>query len=125
MIFLAGVLLVLIMAVYKAGGFEEVWVTSKNQGRLNFWNFNLDPYEDRLTFWSMILGSIFGGMSIVVNQASVQRFCSLKTVNQGKWSVILIAPAWVLTSTLTCFTGLAVFVYYHKKGCDPLKGNRI
>ncbi len=124
-IFLAGVLLVLIMSVYKAGGFVEVWETSRTQGRLNFWNFNPDPYEDRLTFWSLVLGSIFAGSSIVVNQASVQRFCSLKTITQGKWSVILIAPAFFLTSTLTSFMGLAVFAYYDKKGCDPLKGKRI
>ena len=125
MIFLAGVLLVLIMSVYKAGGVVEVWETSRDQGRLNFWNFNPNPYEDRLTFWSLVIGSIFAGMSIVVNQASVQRFCSLKNETQGKWSVILIGPAFFLTSTLTCFTGLAVFAYYEKRGCDPLKGGRI
>ena len=40
-------------------------------------------------------------------------------------SMLLLAPLVIVVISITCFTGLVVFAYYHLKGCDPLRAGFI
>ena len=39
--------------------------------------------------------------------------------------MVILAPAFIIMSFLTCLTGLVVFTYYEQKGCDPLRAGYI
>lgn len=76
----------------------------------------------RLSFWSVIIGRFFQiTSSIGTGQVSVQRFCSLPSLKKARISTVLLTPAYIISYTLVCITGLVVFTYYDRVGCDPLR----
>jgi Na+/proline symporter len=44
--------------IYEAGGVENVYRVSQENGRINFFNFDLDPTA-RQTFWNLFVASVF------------------------------------------------------------------
>ena len=140
----------------------------------------MNPFGDRLTFWSCTIGMFLTAFGTAMGQTTVQRFVALKTERDAKmwgthqnilWSLkismklplfkfknkerclfekisesfcssicslakicsvslffssmLLLAPALTIMFVLTCLTGLVVFAYYHKEGCDPLRAGYI
>ncbi|XP_048251305.1 sodium-coupled monocarboxylate transporter 1-like isoform X2 [Haliotis rufescens] len=124
-VMLAGVLAIVIKGISVVGGMEEVWRLNDEWGRIKFFDFNPDPTA-RHSFWSLVIGTLIGWSSFYgVNQASVQRYCALPTLQQAKLAVLLNVIGILVLLTLVCLAGITVFAYYAKKGCDPLSAKSI
>ena len=66
--------IIITKGVIDAGGFGELWMTNLDGGRLNFFDFNPDPFI-RQSFWSLIIGqAIYMSMSFCFDQQMIQRF---------------------------------------------------
>lgn len=120
---LASVFAIIICAGIKAGGLSEIWETAREGGRLEFFNFSVDPTH-RHTFFTQIIGGFGVYLSLYgVNQVQVQRLLSVKSLKASANSLWWSLPVLMLLSLTTCFSGLCMYYYY--KGCDPLLEGRI
>lgn len=75
-------IIIIIQGCLKAGGIMNVYEISKERGRLEFFNWDMDP-SIRVTTTSAIIGQLF--MSITIfgcQQNFVQRYCSMKSEKQ-------------------------------------------
>ncbi|XP_076438815.1 sodium-coupled monocarboxylate transporter 1-like [Babylonia areolata] len=121
----AGLLSITIQGVIKVGSVETVWQNNYEWGRINFFNFDPDPGV-RHSFWSLVVGSMVSWTAVYgCNQASVQRYSSLPTLNKARLSVLLNIVGLIVLITVTCFAGIVIFAYYVQKGCDPLTDGSI
>ncbi|XP_046559453.1 sodium-coupled monocarboxylate transporter 1-like isoform X2 [Haliotis rubra] len=124
-VMLAGVLAVVIRGISVVGGIDEVWKLNQEWGRIEFFDFNPDPTV-RHSFWSLTIGTMIGWSSFYgVNQASVQRYCALPTLQKAKLAVMLNVIGILVLLTTVCLAGITTFAYYAKKGCDPLSAKYI
>ncbi|XP_024150380.1 sodium-coupled monocarboxylate transporter 1 [Oryzias melastigma] len=116
-IMLSGFLAVIIKAVIIQGGVSVIFSDAQQGGRLNFWDFDMNPLR-RHTFWTFVIG----GTSICttvygVTPAAVQRYISCKSVTQARLAVYInLVGIW---SCFVCivFSGLCLYSVY--KDCDP------
>ncbi|XP_067120884.1 sodium-coupled monocarboxylate transporter 1-like [Centruroides vittatus] len=100
------------------GGMRQVWETSVNGKRIEFFNFDTDIGQ-RHTFWNLLVGGYFMWLSTYgVNQAMVQRYLSLPTLKAAQKTVWINLPALTLLLTLCGLSGLVVYTKYHD--CDPI-----
>lgn len=114
----ASLSLVAIRGTIFIGGIETVWQIAEQDGRLNLWQFSLDP-TIRHSFWSLAIGGIFIYTSIYgVNQTQVQRLLSSKSLCQAQVALYLSWPVTSLLSFTCVFTGLVMYAYF--RGCDPI-----
>ncbi|XP_067653795.1 sodium-coupled monocarboxylate transporter 1-like [Haliotis asinina] len=121
----AGLLAIVIQGSIVVGGMEEVWRINEEWGRITFFDFDPDPTV-RQTFWSLVVGSMVSWTATFgVNQASVQRYCSLPTLQKAKMSVMLNVVGVLFLLTIVCFAGIIIFAHYAKLGCDPLSAKYI
>ncbi|ESO87861.1 hypothetical protein LOTGIDRAFT_179213 [Lottia gigantea] len=124
-VMLAGLLAIVIQGSIVVGGMSEVWSINDAWGRIDFFDFNPDPTQ-RHSFWSLVVGGAIGWTSTYgVNQASVQRYCALPTLQKAKISVMLNVIGVIILLTLTALAGIVVFAYYAQKGCDPLSAGYV
>uniref|UniRef100_A0A1I8JGQ3 Fibrinogen C-terminal domain-containing protein n=2 Tax=Macrostomum lignano TaxID=282301 RepID=A0A1I8JGQ3_9PLAT len=78
----AGILAIIIRGLIDLGGIGNVWQISYKYGRIEF--DNLDP-RVRHTVWGLVVGNgIAYSSTFGVFQASVQRYCSVKTMRQAQ-----------------------------------------
>ncbi|KAK7096188.1 sodium-coupled monocarboxylate transporter 1-like isoform X1 [Littorina saxatilis] len=118
-VMLAGLLAIVIEGVSRVGGMATVWQINYDWERINFFDFNPDPTQ-RHSFWSLVVGGMVGWTATYgCNQASVQRYCALRSVQKAKISVMLNILGVTVLLTITCLTGIIIFAYYVKQGCDP------
>ncbi|BFZ26140.1 hypothetical protein BsWGS_29179 [Bradybaena similaris] len=119
-VMIAGMLSIVIQGSLEVGGMSRVWQINYQWDRIKFFNFDVDP-TTRHSVWSLIVGM---GMMWVgtygINQASVQRYNSLPTLNKARVSVLLNMIGVFILLTVTCLCGIVLFAYYADKGCDPL-----
>uniref|UniRef100_A0A673BG42 Solute carrier family 5 member 8 n=1 Tax=Sphaeramia orbicularis TaxID=375764 RepID=A0A673BG42_9TELE len=116
-VMLAGFLAVIIRSVVLQGGVIAIISDSQQGGRLNFWDFDINPLR-RHTFWTITIGGTFIWISIYgINQAQVQRYISCKSIGQARLSLYINLLG--LCSILLCsvFAGLCLYSVY--KSCDP------
>ncbi|XP_071086471.1 sodium-coupled monocarboxylate transporter 1-like [Haliotis cracherodii] len=66
-----------------AGGIKAVGTTAAQGGRLNFFNFDMDPTV-RHTFWGLFLGTFARPSGLIFNQSTIQRVCSTPTLAAAK-----------------------------------------
>lgn len=119
----ASVFAIIVCAGIKAGGLSEIWETAREGGRLEFFNFSVDPTH-RHTFFTQIIGGLGVYLSLYgVNQVQVQRLLSVKSLKASANSLWWSLPVLMVLSFTTCFSGLCMYYYY--KGCDPLLERRI
>ncbi|XP_073828052.1 putative sodium-dependent multivitamin transporter [Musca autumnalis] len=119
----ASIFAIIICAGIKAEGLEEIWNTAKEGGRLEFFNFSVDP-TTRHTFITQIIGGLATYLAIYgVNQTQVQRLLSVRTLKESGYALWWSLPILILLSVTTCFSGLCMYYYY--KTCDPLLEGRI
>ena len=124
-VMLIGMVVVIARATYVVGGPTTVWELSEQYGRLNFFNFNPDPTQ-RLNFWALTVGLSLTFCSVyTVNQMAVQRYSSLPTLRQAKIALYSLMPCLTVLTTMACFSGIVIFAYYAKDGCDPLAGGQL
>ncbi|CAD5121146.1 DgyrCDS9681 [Dimorphilus gyrociliatus] len=122
LVMVGGLITVLVMGTNKIdGGMKEVFKRASDTGRIKFFNMNANPLI-RMSFWSVVVGRVIASVQTTgTGQTSVQRYCSVSSMNKGRISVILNTPAMLLFYTLTCLCGLVVFAYFDALGCDPLR----
>ncbi|XP_058806099.1 putative sodium-dependent multivitamin transporter [Phymastichus coffea] len=115
--------IVIITAAHKMGGLTEIWHIAAQGGRIEFDNISLDPTV-RHTWWGLLIGGLFTFLSLFgVNQVQVQRIMTLKSLKSARIAYWLNWPILTWLSVTTCFSGLAIYSYYHN--CDPIKDGKI
>ncbi|XP_026482003.1 sodium-coupled monocarboxylate transporter 2-like [Ctenocephalides felis] len=106
------------IGVADVGGIAEVFRRADEGGRIIFFNMNPSIYQ-RTSFWSVSLGLTTMWLSnLGVSQSCIQRFLSVPTLKDARWSIIYFTIGLVLTKSISCFTGLLMYAHY--KDCDPL-----
>ena len=121
-VMLIGMVAVIGQATYKVGP-SQVWELSKEYHRLNFFDF--DP-ADRVNFWALTFGNTLTFCSVyTVNQMAVQRYSSLPSIRQARIALLSVIPCVTILATMACFSGIVIFAYYAKDGCDPVASGRL
>ncbi|XP_050430497.1 putative sodium-dependent multivitamin transporter [Adelges cooleyi] len=119
----ASIYAVIGVAMYETGGISEIWRIAKENDRIEFTNFNIDPTE-RHSVFSLVFGGMFTYLSLyAINQTQVQRYLTMKDYRTAVKSLWISLPILSLLSLSTCFSGLAIYSKYYK--CDPVKSGRI
>ncbi|KAK7090456.1 hypothetical protein V1264_010250 [Littorina saxatilis] len=120
----AGMFAILIKGTIDVGSPAKVWEIAREGGRLNFFNFDIDP-RTRHTFWNLFVGTIIRGFGLAFNQSTIQRISSTKSEKEAKWVLLIMAPCFFLSLSMACYEGIVAFAYYQTKGCDPLASKKI
>ncbi|RUS69050.1 hypothetical protein EGW08_023188 [Elysia chlorotica] len=123
-VMIAGIFAILIQGTIDVGGPSQVWNIAADSGRMNVFNFDLDP-RVRHTFWNLYVGSVFRGFGLVFSQSSVQRISSTKTTREAKRMVLFTAPMFLISLTIATYVGIVAFSYFQTKGCDPFRSRQI
>ncbi|XP_033759517.1 sodium-coupled monocarboxylate transporter 2-like [Pecten maximus] len=124
LVMLIGMFSVIIQGTINAGGSAKMFEIGADNGRLNFFNFDPDPFV-RHTFWSLVVGSSIQMTGMIYRQSSVQRISSMPTQQSAKRVLLFAGPAFLFTMSLAAFEGLIAFAYFYVKGCDPLASKQI
>uniref|UniRef100_A0A8C1MK21 Solute carrier family 5 member 12 n=1 Tax=Cyprinus carpio TaxID=7962 RepID=A0A8C1MK21_CYPCA len=116
-VMVVGFLTVLIQGASRAGGIESVWSTAHTGGRMDVFDFDVNPLR-RHTFWTLSVGGTFTWLGIYgVNQSTIQRCISCKTEGHARWALYLnLLGLWII---LFCavVSGLIMYTFYSR--CDP------
>ncbi|XP_021372063.1 sodium-coupled monocarboxylate transporter 1-like [Mizuhopecten yessoensis] len=124
LVMLIGMFSVIIKGTITAGGSAKLFEIVGNNGRLNFFNFDPDPFV-RHTFWSLLIGATIRTSGLVFNQSSVQRISSMPTQRAANKVLLFAGPAFLFTMSLAAFEGIIAYAYFYTKGCDPLASKQI
>ncbi|KAK6622118.1 hypothetical protein RUM44_001925 [Polyplax serrata] len=118
-----GVLTVATMGTLDVGGPKTVWQRNDESGRIEFFNFDLDP-RTRHTFWNIVVGKFFHHLAgCTVNQAMVQRCLAMPTLTKARITIGIFATGIAFFVSLSCYTGLVIFAAFYD--CDPIKSKII
>lgn len=110
-------IITLLIKVCSRYGFQDVWDTANDGGRLQFFNLDSDP-TSRQTFWAVTIGTITSWIGNALSQSGIQRICATESIAEARKSVIFNLPAAVLYETLMTFLGVVIFAYYSMAACD-------
>ncbi|XP_048746831.2 sodium-dependent multivitamin transporter-like isoform X3 [Ostrea edulis] len=124
MVMFSGIFAVMIKGTIDIGGIGKTWKIANENGRLNWFNFDLDP-RARHTFWNLFIGSVVRGLFLIFNQSSVQRISSTPTLSDAKKVMYYTAPGFLVTIFLAVIEGIIAYSYYHTIRCDPLASKTI
>ncbi|XP_069104335.1 sodium-dependent multivitamin transporter-like isoform X2 [Argopecten irradians] len=124
LVMLVGMFAVIIKGTITAGGSAKMFEIVRDNGRLNFFNFDPDPFV-RHTFWSLVIGATTRTSGLVFNQSSVQRISSMPTQRAANKVLLFAGPAFLFTMSLAAFEGMIAYAYFYAKGCDPLASKQI
>lgn len=118
-----GMLTLLIQGLVVLGGFGEAWDIADRGGRIVLTDFDPDPRVRHSVWTVMVGGGILWVANMGVNQASVQRAVSVRSVNNARIAIWLVVPGIAAILTLTCLVGVVMYAFYAH--CDPLKAGLI
>ncbi|KAK0412811.1 hypothetical protein QR680_006423 [Steinernema hermaphroditum] len=120
----AGLGFVMVKGTIDAGGFKRVFEVFVESGRLeNSWRFDPNPAQ-YYNMWNAVFGGIALWLSLYgLNQMSVQRYCSVRSVQDAKKVVWLNIPLKLLISLMAAYVGLLVLAYFYN--CNPLETGEI
>ncbi|CAF0982331.1 unnamed protein product [Brachionus calyciflorus] len=119
----SGLFAVIIKGIIKVGGISEVWQRIYDSERVDFFDFNPNPFT-RHTFWNLIIGGFFTSLTVYgSNQATIQRYLTMKTVKDAQKALYINLVGTFLILTITCITGLIAFAVYFK--CDILSSKQV
>ncbi|KAL4235718.1 Sodium-coupled monocarboxylate transporter 1 [Mactra antiquata] len=122
-IMIVGLLAVLIEGAQINGGFEKAWNIADENRRVKFDDASFDP-KTRHSVWTLGIGGVFFWLYLYgVNQAQIQRACSLPTLKRAQIALWLNFPGLVLIVTLTVFIGIVMFAFYSE--CHPVAAGLI
>lgn len=114
---------IIIQGCVEAGGFGNVFRLTKDDGRLDFFNWNMDP-TIRVTTTSAIIGQLFMSLSIFgCQQNFVQRYCSMDSQRQVTKTLMYNIPVITVLFSLSWVVGMVVYAVY--ASCDPLSSGYI
>ncbi|XP_056132666.1 sodium-coupled monocarboxylate transporter 1 [Lampris incognitus] len=116
-IMVAGFLSVIIRSVLLQGGVSTIMSDSQRGGRLNFWDFDMNPLR-RHTFWTLTIGGTSVWVGVYgINQAQVQRYMACKSITHARLSLYLnLLGLWAM---LLCAVLAGLCLYSVYKSCDP------
>ncbi|XP_064595749.1 sodium-coupled monocarboxylate transporter 2-like [Liolophura sinensis] len=118
-IMLMGIMAVVIAGIIAVGGVGSFLHYLEKGGRIKLYDFNPDP-RTRHTFWNLIVGGSIRALGLGINQSSVQRISSMKTLTGAKVVMLLTFPGFFLFSSLAYLEGLIAYSYFAHTHCDPL-----
>ncbi|XP_066253247.1 sodium-coupled monocarboxylate transporter 1 [Euwallacea similis] len=114
---------IIVQGCVEAGGFGNVFNITQRDGRLNFFNWNLDPTA-RVTTTSAVLGQLFMSVSIFgCQQNFVQRYCSMDSQKKVTKTLMWNIPVITVLFSLSWVVGMVVYAVY--ASCDPLTSGYI
>lgn len=117
-VMIIGMVFIIFIGLNNVGGLQEVLKINFKGGRLNFFDFTLNPFV-RQSFWSIFFGVLFQFMmNYCIDQQMLQRFKSARTKRTAQLALLLNVPGIIFFVSLCCFTGLVLYANYYK--CDPL-----
>ncbi|XP_050591200.1 putative sodium-dependent multivitamin transporter [Bombus affinis] len=105
------------------GGLSNVWSIAQEDGRIEFFDFRIDP-TIRHTWWALLIGGTTMFLSLyAVNQIQVQRLLTAKSLKSSQRALLLSGPLTLLLGSLTAFCGLVLYAVY--RNCDPVTSGKI
>ncbi|GJQ71827.1 hypothetical protein Trydic_g11509 [Trypoxylus dichotomus] len=114
---------IIIQGSIEADGVGPVIQTNVDGGRLNFFNFDMDPTV-RVTTISALVGQLFMSLSIFgCQQNFVQRYCSMKSQRQVTKTLMYNIPVITVLFSLSWVVGMVIYAIY--ASCDPLSSGYI
>ncbi|KAM0736194.1 Sodium-coupled monocarboxylate transporter 2 [Formica fusca] len=109
---------IIIQGTVNVGGPVNVFNVTAERGRLDFFNFDMDP-TIRVTTVSATLGQLFMSLSIFgCQQNFVQRYCSMSSQRKVVHTMMANMPIIVILFSLSWIVGMVIFANY--ADCDPL-----
>ncbi|XP_071481625.1 sodium-coupled monocarboxylate transporter 1-like [Diadema antillarum] len=116
-VMMSGFLAVIIKGSMEVGGLDKAWQICEEGGRIDFWDFSVDP-TIRHTFWSVVVGGTFTwGSTYGVNQSQVQRYLTCGKERTAQWALFLAIVGMVIVVTAACLSGLVMYANFVE--CDP------
>ncbi|XP_063925418.1 sodium-coupled monocarboxylate transporter 1 isoform X2 [Zophobas morio] len=116
-------LAIIVQGCIEVGGFGAVFERNKNDGRLDFLNFNMDP-TIRVTTTSALVGQLFMSLSIFgCQQNFVQRYCSMDSQKKVTKTLMYNIPVITVLFSLSWVVGMVVYATYAT--CDPYSSGYI
>lgn len=117
-IMIVGLFAVLIEGSKATDGFSNAWNIAKENGRIKFDDFSVDP-KTRHSAWTVAIGGSFFWLYLYgINQAQIQRACSLPTLRRAQIAMWLNFPGLLLIATLTVLIGVVMYAFYSQ--CHPV-----
>ncbi|XP_050427927.1 sodium-coupled monocarboxylate transporter 2 isoform X2 [Adelges cooleyi] len=109
--------IIILQGFYIAKGPINVFDVNKSRGRLDFFNFDMDPTL-RVSTVSATLGQLFMSLSMFgCQQNFVQRYFSMESMKQVEKALWLTIPLMVFLFSLSWIVGMVIFTVY--ADCDP------
>ncbi|KAG1662974.1 Sodium-coupled monocarboxylate transporter 1 [Nymphon striatum] len=123
LVILGSILFIVIKSTIDMGGIGAVWNKNIIGGRLNTFNFDLDPTV-RHSFWPIVIGGSFLWTAVYgINQTMTQRYASLPTLRAAQIALYVNFIPMAITISLCAIGGLLLYTKYHD--CDPISTKRI
>ncbi|XP_055329361.1 sodium-coupled monocarboxylate transporter 1-like isoform X2 [Paramacrobiotus metropolitanus] len=114
-VMLCGIMTIFIHGLVISGGPTKIYQENLATGRLSV-SFDPDPFQ-RQSFWSLLIGGFFTILPFGMNQATVQRYLSVRSKNAAQKVIAIQCPTTIFWWLLLIFTGATMYTYY--QGCDP------
>ncbi|MCX6625374.1 MAG: sodium/solute symporter [Acidobacteria bacterium] len=108
-----GIVLIFVIALSQVpGGLPAAYRTAAAAGRLDAFNFSLDPKE-LTSFWACIIGGLVLCMGpMTTDQAILQRLFTTKSERDCRRSILLQAVVVMPVSIMLFLSGTALYVFY-------------
>ncbi|XP_033759472.1 sodium-dependent multivitamin transporter-like isoform X2 [Pecten maximus] len=124
LIMFIGVVAVIIKGSIVVGTRHSVIRVATEGHRLEWFNFDPDP-RVRHTNWGFLFGALFAFLPNWCNQAGVQRFSSLRSLESAYRTFWLLIPVAVAYHIILGYFGILIYSYYNMLGCDPVQAGLI
>ncbi|XP_037552212.1 sodium-coupled monocarboxylate transporter 1-like [Nematolebias whitei] len=120
-VFQIGIMLMGFLAIISKAvilqGVSTIFADAQQGGRLNFWDFDINPLR-RHTFWTLVIGGTFvWSTTYGVNPPAVQRYNSCRSITQARLAVYINLFGLWACLVCTVLSGLSLYSVY--KNCDP------
>ncbi|XP_063227295.1 sodium-coupled monocarboxylate transporter 1-like [Bacillus rossius redtenbacheri] len=114
---------IIILGLINVGGFNAMWDRSEKGGRLEFVDFNPDPFA-RNTFWTVSLGTTFFWMSgLGVSQGTIQKFIALPSLKKARLSLVVFFFGFIVLKSICFMIGMLMYTTYYN--CDPITSKQV
>ncbi|GAB6029795.1 hypothetical protein CHUAL_005509 [Chamberlinius hualienensis] len=122
-VMIGAVVAVCIVGLQQVGGIGVIFQRNWESGRLDIFNFDLNP-KIRHTFWSSTIGNIFVALSSVTTSQSVcLRMMASANIKQCRRATLYGTFITVAAFQMSAFVGLLIYTAYY--ACDPIASKAI
>lgn len=123
LVIVAGLICLLVEGSKAVGGFENAWEIANKNSRIQLLEVNPDP-RTRHSVWSLGIGYFFIWLNaFAINQAAVQRACSLPSLRTAQLAEWASYPGLFIIIGLAVLNGVVMFAYF--ENCDPVSEGRV